>query len=167
MRAHAARARGCTSISGTTSLCIAPGYTLRVVDGLLTNFHAPDSTLMLLVSAVLGSTARLHAAYAHAAVVQKQTRAQPAGGARHRPLAQLRCSINIPHNSEWNGIRLAMKTIEEAERRKSNASMTSPVGDSEEAEEEVEEDEKEEEKDSEEKEEEEVVVEETDEKSAE
>ena len=61
----------------------------------------------------------------------------------------------------------AMKTIEEAERRKSDASMTSPVGDSEEAEEEVEEDEKEEEKDSEEKEEEEVVVEETDEKSAE
>ena len=60
----------------------------------------------------------------------------------------------------------AMKTIEEAERRKSNASMTSPVGDSEEAEEEVEEDEKEEGKDSEEKEEEEVVVEETDEKSA-
>ena len=60
----------------------------------------------------------------------------------------------------------AMKTIEEAERRKSDASMTSPVGDSEEAEEEVEEDEKEEEKDSEEKEEE-VVVEETDEKSAE
>ncbi len=41
-------------ISGQTSLMIAPPiYTFRVVDHLVTNFHAPDSTLMLLVSAFL------------------------------------------------------------------------------------------------------------------
>jgi hypothetical protein len=64
--ASAATARGCTSVSGSTALCIAPGYQFRVIDALITNFHAPDSTLMLLVSALLGSSAEVHAAYAHA-----------------------------------------------------------------------------------------------------
>ena len=42
-------------ISGQTSLMITPNsYKFKVIDHLVTNFHAPDSTLMLLVSAFLG-----------------------------------------------------------------------------------------------------------------
>lgn len=43
------------TISGRTSLMITPSsYKFKVIDHLITNFHAPDSTLMLLVSAFLG-----------------------------------------------------------------------------------------------------------------
>jgi S-adenosylmethionine:tRNA ribosyltransferase-isomerase len=37
--------------SGLASLTIVPGYQFRVVDGLLTNFHLPQSSLLMLVSA--------------------------------------------------------------------------------------------------------------------
>lgn len=40
--------------SGDTSIFIYPGYTFRVLDGLITNFHLPESTLMMLVSALAG-----------------------------------------------------------------------------------------------------------------
>lgn len=37
-----------------TQIIIAPGYTFRIVKGLITNFHQPQSTLLLLVAAITG-----------------------------------------------------------------------------------------------------------------
>jgi S-adenosylmethionine:tRNA ribosyltransferase-isomerase len=51
--------------SGSTSIFISPGYRFRIVSGLLTNFHLPQSTLLMLVSGFAGREAVL-AAYAHA-----------------------------------------------------------------------------------------------------
>jgi S-adenosylmethionine:tRNA ribosyltransferase-isomerase len=42
-------------LSGTTELMIAPGYQFKIIKGLITNFHQPQSTLLLLVSALVGS----------------------------------------------------------------------------------------------------------------
>jgi S-adenosylmethionine:tRNA ribosyltransferase-isomerase len=51
--------------SGSTSIFISPGYRFRVISGLLTNFHLPQSTLLMLVSAFAGRENVL-AAYEHA-----------------------------------------------------------------------------------------------------
>ena len=51
--------------AGDTAIFITPGYRLKAVDGLMTNFHLPKSTLMMLVSALMGRE-RMMAAYAHA-----------------------------------------------------------------------------------------------------
>ena len=48
------RRRGIDHFSGETQLLIAPGYRYRTVTGLVTNFHQPKSTLLLLVSALVG-----------------------------------------------------------------------------------------------------------------
>ncbi len=46
--------RGLEHLDGDTQLLIAPGYKYHVISGLITNFHQPKSTLLLLVSALVG-----------------------------------------------------------------------------------------------------------------
>ena len=50
---------------GDTDIFITPGYRFRAIDGLMTNFHLPKSTLFMLVSALMGLET-MQAAYGHA-----------------------------------------------------------------------------------------------------
>ena len=75
--------------TGETALFITPGFRFRVVDRLVTNFHLPRSTLLMLVSAFAGFDA-IRAAYAHAIAARYRfysygdamllERAEPAAG---------------------------------------------------------------------------------------
>jgi len=62
---HAAAGGTLQAGSGETDIFIYPGYEFRVVDALITNFHLPKSTLLMLVSAFAGREKLLHA-YAEA-----------------------------------------------------------------------------------------------------
>jgi S-adenosylmethionine:tRNA ribosyltransferase-isomerase len=53
------------AFEGDTAIFITPGYRFKAVDGLMTNFHLPKSTLFMLVSALMGLET-MQAAYAHA-----------------------------------------------------------------------------------------------------
>jgi S-adenosylmethionine:tRNA ribosyltransferase-isomerase len=46
--------KSCKELSGTTELMIAPTYQFKIIKGLITNFHQPQSTLLLLVAALVG-----------------------------------------------------------------------------------------------------------------
>ncbi|WP_341910657.1 tRNA preQ1(34) S-adenosylmethionine ribosyltransferase-isomerase QueA [Ferrovibrio terrae] len=61
----AARDGGLKPFAGDTDIFITPGFAFRVADGLLTNFHLPKSTLLMLVAAFVGLDAQ-RAIYAHA-----------------------------------------------------------------------------------------------------
>ena len=61
---HYLEARGTDTLEASTRLLIAPGYRFRLVNGLVTNFHQPESTLLLLVAALLGPD--WQAVYRHA-----------------------------------------------------------------------------------------------------
>jgi S-adenosylmethionine:tRNA ribosyltransferase-isomerase len=61
---HHLEAIGADTLQASTRLLIAPGYEFKLVDGLITNFHQPESTLLLLVAALLGPDWR--AVYEHA-----------------------------------------------------------------------------------------------------
>lgn len=52
--ARYAAERGMDTFMAQTRIIIAPGYRYRVVKGMITNFHQPQSTLLLLVSAFTG-----------------------------------------------------------------------------------------------------------------
>jgi len=53
------------AFEGDTAIFITPGYRFRAIDGLITNFHLPKSTLFMLVSALMGMDV-MKSAYAHA-----------------------------------------------------------------------------------------------------
>jgi S-adenosylmethionine:tRNA ribosyltransferase-isomerase len=61
----AATDAGLAPWQGPTDIFITPGFRFRVADGLVTNFHLPKSTLMMLVSALMGPD-RIRAIYDHA-----------------------------------------------------------------------------------------------------
>jgi S-adenosylmethionine:tRNA ribosyltransferase-isomerase len=61
----AATPAGIAPWRGPTDIFITPGFRFRMADGLMTNFHLPKSTLMMLVSALMGQ-ARVREIYAHA-----------------------------------------------------------------------------------------------------
>jgi S-adenosylmethionine:tRNA ribosyltransferase-isomerase len=64
--ANDGRVRVC---SGETRIFIYPGYRFQIVDALITNFHLPESTLLMLVCAFAGKESVLHA-YRHAVAQQ-------------------------------------------------------------------------------------------------
>jgi S-adenosylmethionine:tRNA ribosyltransferase-isomerase len=78
--------------SGTTALFITPGFRFQVVDALLTNFHLPQSTLLVLVSAFAGRE-RVLAAYRHAI-------------ARHYRFFSFGDAMFIVRNRETRGVTL-------------------------------------------------------------
>ena len=47
--------------SGWTDIFIYPGYRFKIMDALITNFHLPESTLLMLVSAFAGKENIMHA----------------------------------------------------------------------------------------------------------
>lgn len=61
----AARSGKLEAFSGDTNIFIYPGFKFKVIDALITNFHLPESTLMMLVSALMGRE-RIMQAYQHA-----------------------------------------------------------------------------------------------------
>lgn len=65
----AGRSGSITAWQGDTDIFITPGFTFNVADALMTNFHLPKSTLMMLVSALMGSD-QIRAIYAHAIASQ-------------------------------------------------------------------------------------------------
>ncbi len=79
---------------GTTSIFIRPPYRFRVVDGLLTNFHLPRSTLLVLVSAFAGLE---HIQAAYAAAIRERYRFYSYGDA----MLMLSESVSSSIGSQW------------------------------------------------------------------
>jgi len=65
----AAKGDTISAASGQTDIFIYPGYEFKIIDGLLTNFHLPESTLLMLICAFAG-TEQVLSAYAHAVTQQ-------------------------------------------------------------------------------------------------
>lgn len=51
---HLMEQQNVTKLIGHTGICITPGYSFKVIDALITNFHQPQSTLLLLIAAIVG-----------------------------------------------------------------------------------------------------------------
>jgi S-adenosylmethionine:tRNA ribosyltransferase-isomerase len=92
----AAQSGSLQPFAGETRLFITPGYRFRVVDALLTNFHLPESTLLMLVCAFGGFEAILRA-YRHA--VAQRYRFFSYGDAMF--VEQRRTESQAPESSSW------------------------------------------------------------------
>lgn len=68
LESAAAGGEAAPALSGWTELFIRPGYDFKIIDGLVTNFHLPGSSLLVLISALAGRE-RVLAAYRHAVAV--------------------------------------------------------------------------------------------------
>jgi S-adenosylmethionine:tRNA ribosyltransferase-isomerase len=64
-RSRSSNLAGMTGYSGDTNLYITPGYEFQLVDALVTNFHAPRTSLLVLVAAFMGLE-NMQAAYQYA-----------------------------------------------------------------------------------------------------
>ena len=62
------------SFEGDINIFINPGYTFKIIDGLVTNFHLPKSTLLLLVSAFLGEGGLEHLKKIYADAINREYR---------------------------------------------------------------------------------------------
>jgi len=71
LESRAGEGGGVVAGSGKTDIFIYPGYEFKVLDGLLTNFHLPESTLIMLVSAFAGHR---HTMAAYKAAVEEEYR---------------------------------------------------------------------------------------------
>jgi len=82
-----ARDGGIAAWEGETDIFIYPGFEFRVTDGLMTNFHLPKSTLLMLVSALMGRE-QMQRVYTHAVT------------ARYRFFSYGDASLLLPHPAE-------------------------------------------------------------------
>lgn len=81
---------------GDTGIFIYPGYRFKVLDGLITNFHLPESTLLMLVSAVAGKD---HVLKAYEVAVENRYRFFSFGDAMHMEMNRLVYNVDGTYNS--------------------------------------------------------------------
>lgn len=94
---EAAAARGAmTPVQGETDIFIYPGYEFRVVDALVTNFHLPESTLLMLVSAFAGYA---HTLAAYRAAVEREYRFFSYGDAMFITRNPQTAQLSVPQSS--------------------------------------------------------------------
>lgn len=88
--------------SGWTNIFIYPGYTFKCIDALITNFHLPESTLIMLVSALAGRENVLHA---YSVAVEEEYRFFSFGDAMF-------IGVGMPENGD-NGKKSAISSVSE------------------------------------------------------
>ncbi len=87
-----------TEKSGWTEIFIYPGYRFKVIDGLITNFHLPESTLVMLVAALTG---REHILHAYETAVQEKYRFFSFGDAMFLEVNRLLYNPDATYNEKY------------------------------------------------------------------
>ena len=101
---------------GDTAIFITPGYRFKAIDGLITNFHLPRSTLFMLVSALMGLEV-MKAAYAHAIA---------AADTASTPMAMRACCCRQPRDRLRSRGRAAGDTAVPDQRAERSAPVSVP-----------------------------------------